>query len=543
VLKNKKVSRVAMVSVLFVVLVFSVGLVLNKASGMIGISRAERIIINHLQVQHFSMPSDAKIELVEFGNDEIFRATGLQVFKISGGFREGEAFIIKDGLVQNTIPGIGGFGINDVRLSDFNGDGKKEIVYAFTHGSGMMNSDVAVYDPWLRYSTSHGGSWTMPLILESINDNSFYLLNAATNERMGKITGSSGGNPHDIHVDFGFDSVEKRLYVTAFPDPYTPLMSSSPGMRIDVSYNDLYGFVRYRAENGTFVKWEDDVVTDLGNDTTQLSGHPIYWRPLHNPQSGDLVTVTVLYHTNEPENVLAETVLPISYDGDNMYKIGTVPTYDTFSATIFVPRVWLDYFYDENMPWDSTIDLTLDEFPGAAFSWSPYAVTAFENGNATELFSGMPVWNVYLADLNGDGLPELCATISIGSGIVDNRVVIYDYANNRSYELQDRFYYDYSLSWENGRLVVVQKEYNNGSPGRGSEQVTGTMAILNGELVVIGIDRTIPVREPQKDVSGRWDYVESTEGSGEDERLLGSSEVEILNDFEIQAPFLEINEN
>ena len=124
-----------MIAVLFVVLVFSAGLVLNKASGMIGISRAERIIMNHLQVQHFSMPSDAKIELVEFGNAEIFRATGLQIFKITDGFREGEAFIIKDGLVQNTIPGIGGFGINDVRLSDFNGDGKKEIVYAFTHGS------------------------------------------------------------------------------------------------------------------------------------------------------------------------------------------------------------------------------------------------------------------------------------------------------------------------------------------------------------------------------------------------------------------------
>ena len=220
-LNFKKPSRVIIIAAVTLVAFLSVGFAMNRASGMIGISRAETIIMNGLRVQHLNIPSDANIELVEVGNAEIFQATGVQIFKIIGGFREGEAFIISDGLVQGTIPGIGGFGINDVRLSDFNGDGKNELVYTFTHGSSMMNSSVAVYDPWLRYSTSHGGSWTMPLILESINDNSFYLLNATTNERMGTITGSSDGNPHDIHVNFGFDSVEKRLYVTAFPDPYS----------------------------------------------------------------------------------------------------------------------------------------------------------------------------------------------------------------------------------------------------------------------------------------------------------------------------------
>jgi len=108
------------------------------------------------------------------------------------------------------------------------------------------------------------------------------------------------------------------------------------------------------------------------------------------------------------------------------------------------------------------------------------------------LFGGMPVWSVYLADLNGDGLPELCATVSMGSGIVDTRVVVYDYASNKLYELSDRTYYDYSFFIENGRLAVTQYEYTDGAV-----RSVGELAIIDDELVVIGIDRTITTPEPQ----------------------------------------------
>ena len=31
----------------------------------------------------------------------------------------------------------------------------------------------------------------------------------------------------------------------------------------------------------------------------------------------------------------------------------------------------------------------------------------------------MPLWNAYFTDLNGDGSPELCITVSYGSSMFD----------------------------------------------------------------------------------------------------------------------------
>ena len=80
----------------------------------------------------------------------------------------------------------------------------------------------------------------------------------------------------------------------------------------------------------------------------------------------------------------------------------------------------------------------LPQFPGVTFRYTPYEVTADtgEGGEPAVLITGMPVWSVWLTDLTGDGLPEFCAALSMGSGIVDNRVVIYDYAGGASYTLE-----------------------------------------------------------------------------------------------------------
>lgn len=168
-------------------------------------------------------------------------------------------------------------------------------------------------------------------------------------------------------------------------------------------------------------------------------------------------------------------------------KMPPIPT------TSFQVRKWVDFYLDEELPWTSTYDLMIDELPGVMFSWTSEKVTATDRNGMKELFWGMPVWNVYLADLNGDGLPELCATVSIGSGIVDTRVTVYDYKNDTLYDLSDRAIYDYSLSLENDRLVVTQSRH-----GTGENLATGSMAITDGQLVVFGIDRILPETQAQE---------------------------------------------
>lgn len=135
-------------------------------------------------------------------------------------------------------------------------------------------------------------------------------------------------------------------------------------------------------------------------------------------------------------------------------------------------EVWVDYYLSDDLPWEESKTLTLPEFPGVTFTWTAGDVTAASGDDTTVLFWGMPVWNVFLCDLTGDGKPEFCATVSVGSGIIDDRVVVYDYAAGTLYELQDRGIRDYRLEYKDGSIQVVESEY------MGSEISWGTLSLV-----------------------------------------------------------------
>lgn len=120
---------------------------------------------------------------------------------------------------------------------------------------------------------------------------------------------------------------------------------------------------------------------------------------------------------------------------------------------------WFDSLNGDEMIWDGVREIQLDEFPGVTFRWHPEKLEAVTDKEIIPLYTGMPIWSVYFCDLNGDGRPELCSTTSVGSGIVDNRFIIYDYANSTSYEKSDRGQYDYTLNLQNGKLIVEKRGY------------------------------------------------------------------------------------
>ena len=126
-------------------------------------------------------------------------------------------------------------------------------------------------------------------------------------------------------------------------------------------------------------------------------------------------------------------------------------------------QVWFDALHGDSMDWGGRREISLDAFPGVTFRWMPETVEAvLEDGEILPLYTAMPIWSVFFADLTGDGLPELCSTVSFGSGVVDNRVLIYDYANGASYELEKRSTWDYVLRLgEDGFLWVDQYAYNS----------------------------------------------------------------------------------
>lgn len=168
-------------------------------------------------------------------------------------------------------------------------------------------------------------------------------------------------------------------------------------------------------------------------------------------------------------------IFPLNLNGSTGY------VFDAFLGLTSIPeyetRKWLDYFGTDDIPWNASKELTLAEFPGVTFTWTSEKVTV----GAKDLFWGMPVWNVYLADLTNDGKPEFCATVSFGSGIIDNRVIVFDYVTDKEYQLSDRMYYDYFLTLDNRKLMVTQTDYLDSKP-----LVTTELRLVNGEIFRFG---------------------------------------------------------
>lgn len=129
--------------------------------------------------------------------------------------------------------------------------------------------------------------------------------------------------------------------------------------------------------------------------------------------------------------------------------------------------------------WDRSWETQIDEFPGVTFRATSMDVAAVTESGTTPLIFGMPVWNVYLADISGDGLPELCATVSYGSGIVDEHIVVYDYARSEAYTLWERGEYDYILTMVDGKLAVRCRRYLDSENPEGD--VAGSLRIVAGE--------------------------------------------------------------
>ena len=177
--------------------------------------------------------------------------------------------------------------------------------------------------------------------------------------------------------------------------------------------------------------------------------------------------------------------MPVEFDAekDTWFKIGVNmqnPTNEDIIVYVEVENVevrivdeinsvikWFDYTENPSaMDDESTINLPI--YPDVTFSYNQAQIIASKTFDTSELtdhtilITGMPIWNAYFTDLTGDDYPEICATYTFGSGIIDSRIIIYDYAKGASYELSDRGYFDFTLRFNeaDGYLYVDKTKYN-----------------------------------------------------------------------------------
>lgn len=180
-----------------------------------------------------------------------------------------------------------------------------------------------------------------------------------------------------------------------------------------------------------------------------------------------------------PEGTPSDYARVITYDGHGVGDIdgwyihlrleplgsGGEPV-ELFFSDSAASRVvtWFDY-WEEPASVDAAWELSLDAYPGVYFRCEDNQIIASGTiaGSSftghTILVSGMPIWNAFFTDLTGDGYPELCATVSFGSGIVDTHVVVVDCRNGQEYTLWERGSFDYILRLENDTLYCEKLEY------------------------------------------------------------------------------------
>ncbi len=281
------------------------------------------------------------------------------------------------------------------------------------------------------------------------------------------------------------------------------------------------------------VVYADEEISPLGNHITVSSGDGL------GDTEVSLKTVQVKTETAYDEPAYLTPGMPVRMTAEKggWFKIGVNIQNDTDEDKIVYLNVenvevrissqsnatmkWFDYTEDSSdMPWDNELKIQIDEFPDITFQYTPYEIIATtsredgdRNGN-TILITGMPIWNAYFTDLTGDGLPEICSEVSFGSGIIDNHVIIFDYANRASYKLADRGYHDYFLRMNDtdGCLYVDKKRYNS------DELVSsGKLVFKDGCIQLEGMNAELTTILQAKllEINNGYFLVEPVEGSWE----------------------------
>jgi len=119
---------------------------------------------------------------------------------------------------------------------------------------------------------------------------------------------------------------------------------------------------------------------------------------------------------------------------------------DYYNPKTPMPRaiVWVNYFYNRAKNPDGSLAMELPEFPGVTFYVDDKKVSAGTSAGLLTLFSYHTIWTTYLADVNNDSYPDICAMVSFDEAPENRNVIVYDYKNRRTLTLSHARY-DYAI--------------------------------------------------------------------------------------------------
>lgn len=114
----------------------------------LSVQEAETIIQESVEQKGNSSAITGKLS--EMTPEDVWEETGHQLFKDSGSL---ETYVVADGKAAVLGTGFGGSGVTSVVPYDVNGDGARDLVYAYSYGSGVHRSVMSWMD--LQTLTEH----------------------------------------------------------------------------------------------------------------------------------------------------------------------------------------------------------------------------------------------------------------------------------------------------------------------------------------------------------------------------------------------------
>lgn len=150
--------------------------------------------------------------------------------------------------------------------------------------------------------------------------------------------------------------------------------------------------------------------------------------------------------------------------------------------------IWSN-FNPEKAKFGNKSSFTVSEFNNAIVKIDNENYSVYLDGELLAKF--FCITDIYLCDITGDGIPEMCFNTTFGSGLIDLRISAIDCSTGKTiFSLSDRGQHDYTFSEENGSLIIVERG------GLLSDNVTrtGTLTYDGGGNVSVDWGRSVSTK-------------------------------------------------